>query len=332
MPCSDEGEAFLRQLALIHLGAIGVSGEPPDPEVAFAELDADKLHAAWLSGAVQPISIRGLAAGLLARLSQEASLFLVDLFLLTSREDRDEELPRSIQAIQKLYGTQFPELDKFFDEPVVSINPAATEVQVLQALNPLLAEWKQRENFSERRDRSEKFDRYFEVWDLREGWTGSGYDRRRDRPLKEIARTLMRPLSTVGDQYLRAFELVTGHCYRRELWFRLFGPLKVQDLVLHPDMAKADIRPLKSPSPRPVSESLLHAGQAHELDLGGLSSAVRRNRELDVVDLRMDVESLLTAGATTQEILKSLNLPEIAIELVEYLRQRGDVPDRLTAE
>jgi hypothetical protein len=72
--------------------------------------------------------------------------------------------------------------------------------------------------------------------------------------------------------------------------------------------------------------------QGDEVDLDGLRSATAKGRELDAVDLRMDVESLLTAGATVEEILKALNLGDSAIQFVEYLRQRRDVPERPSAE
>ena len=216
-------------------------------------------------------------------------------------------------------GAQHPELAKLFDEPIISINPGASEKQVFEALKPPLAGWKQRRNHFERRDRSDKCDLYFEVWDLREGWTGSGYDRARELPLKKIAQTLKRPISTVGDQYLRAFELVTGHGYRRELWFQLFGPIKIHDLVLRADIAKANIRPLKSPS-RSV------------IGVGSLTTEAVRGRELHAVDLRLDVDSFIRAGASDAEILKALELPETASEFVAYVRRRGDIPDKRTAE
>jgi hypothetical protein len=69
-PASSEVEEFLRQAAVTCLAAIGVTAEPPDPAREYGELESAGLEAAWLSGAVHPISLRGMAALLIASLQK----------------------------------------------------------------------------------------------------------------------------------------------------------------------------------------------------------------------------------------------------------------------
>src|SRR5262245_42832024 len=84
VPCDDEVDSRLRELALVHLAAIGVSGEPPDPGSRFSEIESKQLQPAWLSGAVHPITLRGLTALLIAALPQDVLGELSDLFLQAS--------------------------------------------------------------------------------------------------------------------------------------------------------------------------------------------------------------------------------------------------------
>ena len=70
-PAGSEVEELFRQAAVSFLAAIGIGGKPPDPAQEFGELDSDKLNAAWLSGAIHPITLRGLAGLLIAALPKE---------------------------------------------------------------------------------------------------------------------------------------------------------------------------------------------------------------------------------------------------------------------
>ncbi len=325
-PSGSEFESLLRQLAVRHLTAIGVSGEPPDPTVPFEQLGAEQLNDAWLSGAVHPISIRGMVAGMLATVSPETTLQLANVFLRATKPEDADRLPSVDQALEMLYRSESSDLDSYFDEPIVSINPVSSEKKIHEALDRLLAEWKEKKGLSAQRDRSDKFGSYIEVWDRREGWTGSGYDRGRELPLKKIAQEIKRPIPTVADQYLRAFQLVTGHSYNRERWFQLFRPLKLCELVTG-EATLEGMRPLKSPSRKPISESILLPGHDWENSLGMVGSASAVDDGAAIRQLRRDIESLLSAGASNEEIVETLELKPDSTDLVEYFRQRRDIPE-----
>jgi len=135
-------EPVFRQLAVTVLGAIGVTGPFVDPKTSFSELGSERLNAAWLSGAVQPMSLRGLAALLIAGLPKKTA-GQVGLLLCRAAADEDEgKLPTQIQAMQSLATLDWPGLDDFPDEPFVSINPAASGRQVNEAISALLKQWK----------------------------------------------------------------------------------------------------------------------------------------------------------------------------------------------
>ncbi|HEX4146458.1 MAG TPA: hypothetical protein VHY91_23350 [Pirellulales bacterium] len=129
---------LLRQAAIPILAMIGVSGEPPDPASTFAELGAEDLARGWLSGAVHPVSMRGLAAILLGALPKETLARLRSIFGMAADEDADNETPRKLEAMQQLTTIDMPGLDDFPNEPFVSINPAASERKIGAAIGALL--------------------------------------------------------------------------------------------------------------------------------------------------------------------------------------------------
>jgi hypothetical protein len=47
--------------------------------------------------------------------------------------------------------------------------------------------WKKRRGLGRPKVHTEKLDAYLKVWDLREGWTGAGYDRAQELTLRRKA-------------------------------------------------------------------------------------------------------------------------------------------------
>jgi len=66
------------------------------------------------------------------------------------------------------------------------------------------------------------------VRDLREGWTGSGYEGQRERRLCDVAAEIDVPLSTAKDGYKRAFARIVGRPFNTDLWTVLFLTLKLE--------------------------------------------------------------------------------------------------------
>ncbi len=313
--CQHPVEGLLRQMAVIHLAAIGISGEPPDPATDFEQLEQEQMNAAWASGACHPISFRGMAALLMSSLPKETLASLGTMLTESSREDHEDEPPHRIKILIDLQTLDKPGLELYPDEPLVSINPAASARQIEEAASTLLKEWKLERGLSERRDRTDKYDDYLGVWDLREGWDGGTYDRTKERRLRHVAGELRLSPTTVHNRYCSAFSLIVGRSYSPELWYRVFGPLKLSLLF---GGALGDVsrrRPLKSRTPVPVAESIVSPDVVSRYaapNVGGYW------------ELLQDIQSEIAKGLTDHQIVESLDLSPAMVEAIAVIRERGD--------
>jgi hypothetical protein len=323
-PVTDPGTEFLRQLAILHLGAIGVSGPPPDPATEFESLDAADLKRAWLSGAVHPISFRGIVGLLVAALPQETLQRVGQLLVEAAEPDQGGKPPAKLTALLQLPSMNCPGLDQFPDEPIVSINPAASERQLAESLDELLKEWKQQRGLAEQRARSDKHAEYLEVWDLREGWHAGRYVRERELTLRKIAQRTKRPLPTVGNQYERAFQMIVGYPYSRELWVKVFGGIKFSELYGKLPGPVTRRRPLVSPTGRPVAESTLLPRHAPASAVGLVTGTAEVGAAVPEKELLGDIQTLIGRGRSDQQIVDELDLMPESLELVAYLRGRTE--------
>lgn len=323
-PVSSPAESLLRQAAIVILPAIGVTGEPPDPANEFEQLEADELNSAWLSGAVHPITLRGMAATLMAGLPKDTLAFLGMTFLEATCDDKENEPPRRYQAMLALITSDKAGLETYSDEPLVSVNPAASARQISEAVSALLKQWKEERDLTDRRARADKYPDYLQVWDLREGWTGATYNRTAERKLKEIAHQLRLDVSTVNNHYRSAFELIIGYPYSPELWYREFALLKLAELASQGLPRVSGHRPLKSPTRRPVPESVLTKGDEVDRGDGPVSSAAATGGDQDVAEMIVDIHTLFKEGVTDEEVAERLGLSREAIPAIAYLRERGE--------
>lgn len=324
LPTEHPAEIYLRQAAVAILAMIGVSGEPPDPASDFEQIGADQLNAAWKSGVIHPISLRGMAELLLASLPAETLNRLGTILTQASHDDHDDAPPHRIEALIALQTLDKPGLDLYPDEPLVSINPAASGRQMEAAASALLKEWKSERGLSGRRDRADNYDEYLRVWDLREGWRGGAYDRKQERRLREVAKRLNVHVNTVHNQYCSAFSLIVGHRYSPELWYRAFGMLKLSALTGASVGEVSRRRPLKSRTRIEVAESVVcsesEEEEGHPLTL--TSGSVGAD-DKDLLLLVEDIGTLIAKKLTDKRIAEELGLSEAAIECIATIRKRG---------
>ena len=309
-----------RQAAALVLGQIGVSGKPPDPATDFKHLSEDELQSAWLSGAVQPITMRGIAGVLMAALPKSSLCALSALMFEASKPDGTDKPPTLATALQQLGRIELEGIDCFLDEPVVSINPAASAREIRKGLDQAIVKWKRERGLSERRNRSEKFDSYLRVWDKREGWTGAVYDRDKERTLREVARGLRQSITTVRNHYCRAFELIVGYPYSPEAWGTFFGVLKLTRLIQQRVSGVSSRRPQRSKTRRDVPESRLLGSPNNEEARGPISFASTYSDQ-HVHEILLDVESLIEQGKTPREIAMELEIPvELIPDIESFLK------------
>ena len=281
------------------------------------------MRCAWLSGAVHSITLRGIAAMLIAALPKE-TLGYVGLKLVEAGcDDRENEPPRRAQAIQDLVTLDKPGLDCYPDEPIVSVNPAASGRQITEAVSDLLKHWKKQRGLEEKRDRSDKYPDYLRVWDLREGWTGSAYDLSQEKKLKEVAVELRLKLSTVGKHYRSAFEMIIGHPYSPDMWIRVFGVNKFADLTGEGIQGPVTHRrPLVSPTRRPIPESVLGCVAKDGASVSPLAESLAPPT-LDVAAIIEQIRGLLDQEPNDERLAKRLALEPKAIPAIARLRERN---------
>lgn len=311
------------------LGLIGVAGEPIDPAKEFADLDLKGMKAGWLSDVIHPISYRGILSLLLCSVPKADLQEVGRLFSLAGEEDTVEGPPNTPFALNELVTIDRPSLNRYPDEPLVSINPAATERQVGESLKALLHAWKEERGLSEQRIRDGSYEELLHVWDLHEGWSNGRYDREIEQSYSQIATDLRRSVSTVASQYRRAFQLITGYEYGTATWFRCFGRLMLQDLKGSAVGAVGQRRPLIRPSRRPVPEAVL-APNIEGAEQGLIGGAIGSSDDTELRLLEQDLQTLIGRLKSDSEIADELELP---IELVsEYRRRQVDeaVPDDIS--
>jgi hypothetical protein len=203
---------------------------------------------------------------------------------------------------------------------VVGIDVEAPQRAIVAAVEKLVAQKKKELGVRERRRRHELLGPYLKVWDLREGWTGAGYDTEREVLFPEIAKHLRMSRRTAVNHYQSAFRFLSGHQYSFENWFRLFRGLKLTEL-------RGGVRALKRRRPsRDPHVAEAPAGTSEPAEMAPeMALAYEHWLDSDDPEIREligDIQSLMKSGCTDDKILEKLDLrPELA-EVLRVLRPR----------
>jgi hypothetical protein len=321
-PSTDPEEGALQESAVGILRAIGVTGDPPHPGSSAASLSADALSQIWESGAISPLTFRGLVGMLLADLPPELRQAVGELLTAGTSADADEEQER-YERLLALTRLSHPALDRYPNRPVVGINLQAPQRVITEAIERLTRHWKEEQEIPERRRRDDKLEKYLAVWDLREGWAGDHYENTQEHTLHEIALQQRLPLGTVANRYRSAFRLIVGRDYTWERWARVLGFLKLADAVDPKDLHRLTAR--GSPrirQPRLVPETVLGTS-IENLSRPPVNTAGISDPEIALVDVILDIQALLAQDLSNAEIAHRLELNHpAALELIEAYRQR----------
>ncbi len=309
-PVRQPAEEHLRAAALVVLRAIGVTGQPVDP--ARDDLDFDQLDEGWLTGAVQPMSMRGMAMFLLATLPPDDLERLARCFEIGSRHRvGDDEAGHGLQAMTELHGLTSESLDSYLDEPIVTINPAASQQQVLAAIRALHAQWREERDLGDRRLQADRVPDYLKVRDRREGWGEGRYGIGQATGIMAISEEFGRPRSTVWDHSRRAFELIIGHPYTPELWWHVMGaPLAVDCGI------PALPRPTRSRANQPVTETTV--GVPLEVAAEGDGN---ESEGVESAEFRDQLRFVLGRHDDDAEVLRALSLPADDEQLLGCVRR-----------
>lgn len=217
-PTADSVQRARDELAVHILGGIGVASSqvPQDPGLSAEALGSRDLGVAWLGGAVAPATLRTLAHMLLLSLPKEERSQLGRL--LNESADFDcKDRDHMFKIHQRLAELKADAWNSFPKAPVYSINLQKPQRAIKEAIESLVRKCKKEAGIRENRRRDDKYKKYLEVWDLREGWLDGRYVGSAENRFRKIAKKVHRPMNTLISQYRSAFRLLTGHSYKRAI-------------------------------------------------------------------------------------------------------------------
>lgn len=311
-PSTNPAERLLQQAASIILAAVNVASNvpPPDPRDGAETLGMENVSQAWQGGAVAPAMLRTLAVMLLVlppdQRRQLGELFVESSSLGTNNPAEMEGILPRLLALPGDVWNSFP------DVPIVSVNLQASQRAIVEAIETLVRQWKAERGITETRRRTDSIEGYLTVWDMREGWHDGDYHGDREQQFNEIAQELQVPVQTVVNRYSSAFRLLTGHDYSPELWIRLFGPLKLsQHLNPAANSRLARRRPWRRRNLRPVAEAVFLPGRGEADDPQFLQAVGITPSGIGLIDLQIDIQTLIERGDSDEQILRELADPEI---------------------
>jgi len=321
---SPEHMLFGYAAALV-LGAIGVSGEPVDPALPFSEIIGHEDDPSFLSGSVQPMTLRSVVAMLLTTLPPEERAFVGSLLLNSGAADykRKTDYFNQTATLDQLRRTPSPALDSFPLAPLFYIHLGASQRTIARDVEDQVRRWKARRELQSNKIHSAKLAEYLKIWDLRTGWSDGRYDRTREHQFDAIARKLKIPISTLFSRYRIAFEFITGHSFKLELWWQIFGPLKFGKLCgeMAGAYAASAFRRINSPVRRPVPDSVLSGGDDGGRKQSTVESARVQKSGIPWTELRLDLLDLIERGQSDEAIAQHL---EVDPETIAAFRSMSD--------
>ena len=320
-------ERMAGQAAVMMLQAIGVTNDPIAPGAGSEELELSTVAKAWRTGALWPMTFRGLTGAMLMELPPEARAAIGQLLVQSAHEVTDVQ-QHVYRLLSEFTQLRDPSLDKMPIAPIIGVNINAPMKTILEALEQQVQVWKDQAEITEHRRRDDKLPEYLTVWDLREGWEDDHYDIRKEKTLDEISHELQESFPTITNRYKSAFRYLIGHDYKPALWARVLGAFKTSRLV-YPDHVSrlTGRRPWKSPGLRVVPETTLGANHEPAEGHGGTflerTAVVQDMREF--AELVMDLQELLAKGWTDEQIAEELELNRETLgDLLASLRRRHD--------
>jgi hypothetical protein len=218
-------------------------------------------------------------------------------------------------------------LDSYPDCPLYYVHVDASQRRIIEDVEALVRQWKERRNIPERRTRITHFDDYLRIWDLREGWQDGSYEAAAERSFGQVARELGLPKSSVVNGYRAAFERIVGQRFSPELWIRVMGLVKLTWLQARPEavLTARYRRLLSSNKPKPAPESRIERAPTERGDVGLVERETAIESEQELVELMLDAVELKGRGLSDDAIIEKLELldPARARYLLELLAEMG---------
>jgi hypothetical protein len=323
----DSEQRTKDEIASLILSAVGVETSlcPQDPRLGPEAIGQRDLGRAWESGAVAPATFQTLACMLLAALPKAHRSQLGRLLNESAEFDLGD--PHMLGIFQRFMENKDRVWDSFpSGAPVISINLQMPQRAIGEAVDNLVRQWKEERGIAEHRRRDDKLEEYLLAWDRREGWCNGGYDGALEQTFQQIAEETRSPISTVISRYQKAFYYLSGFDFSAELWIRLMRPTKLSRFSAGVTQGLSRRRRWRSPNLRPVAASVVQprTNQTERSDF--LNSVGVTSAELEMVDLAIDIGTLLDRGKSDNEIIAERELePQHDQELLDELRRRHEL-------
>lgn len=319
---TSEADNHLRDSARLILSAIGANDLGISPATSVEGLEIDRLENGWINGAISPVRIGNLILLLSGFLTSEGKATAASLLRQSIDIDLSQPSGGSINFIRQLTQGGNSEFDKYLPNLIITINPHAAQTVITESVANLVRDFKAQNDIPEHRRRKDKLPEYLEIWDLREGWTGAGYDIHQERTFKEISHDHKISSSTAANQYYSAFKLIIGQEYHADVWAKTLGLIKLSQLTGGTGGRLSARRPLNRRLRREIPESALQTdGKLSGREFLGLAGIHRD--EIEVVDLALDIQELAARGWDDNRIAEELGLaPSDVAPLRKYFDDR----------
>ena len=245
--------------------------------------------------------------------------------LTASASLADDDWDARLELAERLNRARDAGLDDVPGQQILGINGNAPLRAIQEAVQQVVSGLKERADLPERRRRHDSLPQYLQVWDLREGWVGGGYDIEQERSFPAIATQLSLPYQTVVSQYRAAFRLISGHPYSSENWIRLFIVVKLtgQHGIVALRRRPPTVGPRGEGAVILVPESALSSPERSRN--GFLSGeAEPEPAEYDQVETLIDIEHLILERFNDDAIISRLELADTddVRELIQSHRRR----------
>jgi hypothetical protein len=143
--------------------------------------------------------------------------------------------------------------------------------------------------------------------------------------LRTVATQMEKRLSTACNQYQSAFRFIVGHDYTPELWFQVFGPLKLSERCDPDNLPTCSTsRPVRSRHRRPIPETTLARPGQGPSEPGLLNQLAIGADENEAVELAKKIHILIKKGRSNKEILQDLELEYRSNKVIDWLRERAE--------
>ncbi|MES2793341.1 MAG: hypothetical protein V4719_27265 [Planctomycetota bacterium] len=306
----------IQEAAQQMLWLINVVGDTCRPELSYSELDSDPPVAAYAGGALTPVTYRTCIGLLGFTLSPQSLEAVAQLLLETANEVTSGDQDARQNFVFRQSQLRISELDQIPNPGVISFRPRAPTRAIIEDLRKHVEDLKQSLQIVETRRREDKLPQYLQVWDLREGWTGNGYDPRRELTYRQISQLIGLAETTVAEHHRSAFRIIFGHDYAPRVWWGTLAPLKWEAIasVSRPTRAR---HPLTIRTPRDAPAPQLRRKDSSLLENTGIADPYVESNAI-----AGDIESQIQEGRNDEEIAATLECEAgDSIQLVAWFRQ-----------